>query len=123
VDDQLEDIDLVNIARVFDVSTEALLYRLLNLHILDKESVDSVLEDETFRSIDRSTMAANWRTPPHFPERFVRLAFSAYQKGRLSRAKLANLLETSLLDLTDVLQEYGLDDRKSYQRKTKVRPT
>ena len=67
-----------------------------------------------FRGIDRSTMAQCWWTPPKFPERFVRLAFLAYQKGNLSRAKFAQLLETSLLHLTDVLQEYALDDRESY---------
>jgi Zn-dependent peptidase ImmA (M78 family)/DNA-binding XRE family transcriptional regulator len=109
--------DLVGIARNFDVSTEALLYRLLNLRLVSQDTVQSLLTNEMFRNIDRSTMAACWWTPPKFPERFVRLAFLAYQKGNLSRAKLAQLLDTSLLHLTDVLQEYALDDRESYNAK------
>jgi len=106
--------DLIEVARIFDVSTEALLYRLLNLRLLAEETVERLLADDDFRVLDRSTMAARWWTPPKFPERFVRLAFLAYQKGRLSKAKLAALLDTSLLDLSGLLQEYGLDDRESY---------
>lgn len=108
--------DLVGIARNFDISTEALLYRLLNLKLLDRETVESLLEDESFRNIDRSTMAACWWTPPRLPERYVRLAFMAHQKGRITRAKLAHFLDTSLLDVTSTLQEYGLDDRESYDK-------
>ena len=106
--------DLIEVARTFDVSTEALLYRLLNLKLLADETVQTLLADDDFRALDRSTMATRWWTPPKFPERFVILAFRAYQKGRLSKAKFAALLDTSLFDLSDLLQEYGLDDRGSY---------
>lgn len=119
IDGKMEYIDLVQIARSFDVSTEALLYRLLNLRFVTKDTVESLLTDEDFRSLDRSTMADHWWIPREFPERFVRLAFFAYQKDRLSKAKLAQFLDTSLLDLTHTLQEYGLDDRRSYN--TQVR--
>jgi len=107
--------DLVEIAREFDVSTAALLYRLLNLAYFDKEAVERLLNDPAFRQLDRNTMAACWWTPPPNPERFVRLAFLAYQEGKISRAKLAEYLNVSLLDLTDTLLEYGLDDSKDYK--------
>ena len=116
VNDQLEDTDLIEIARKFDISTEALLFRLLNLRLISKETVDLILSDEDFRSLDRSTMSASWWEPPTVPERFVRLAFVAYQKGRLSRARLAHLLETTLPDVTETLLKYGLDDRESYKK-------
>jgi len=118
-DGKIAYIDLIAIARSFDVSTEALMYRLLNLNLFNKKTVNSVLSDEEFRSIDQTTMPSNWWEPPKFPEHFVILALRAYQKGKLSRAKLAGLLETSLLDLKETLQEYVLDDRESY--KTEVR--
>jgi Zn-dependent peptidase ImmA (M78 family)/DNA-binding XRE family transcriptional regulator len=114
VSEKISYVDLVGIARSFDVSTEALLYRLRNLRLLTKETLNSLLNDPRFRSLDRSTMGPCWWTPPTFPERFVRLAFLAYQKGRLSKARLAQLLDTSLLDLADFLQDYGLDDREGY---------
>lgn len=61
-------------------------------------------------------MSASWWEPPTVPERFVRLAFVAYQKGRLSRARLAHLLDTTLPDVTETLLKYGLDDRESYKK-------
>ncbi|MCL0034909.1 ImmA/IrrE family metallo-endopeptidase [Dehalococcoidia bacterium] len=107
--------DLVENAREFDVSTVALLYRLLNLGYFDREAVERLLNDPTFRQLDRSTMAVSWWEPPPIPERFVRLVFWAYQDGNISRAKLAEYLNVSLLDLTDTLLEYGLDDRENYK--------
>ncbi len=107
--------DLVEVAREFDVSTAALLYRLLNLGYFDKEDVERLLNDPAFRRLDRSTMAACWWDPPPIPKRFVRLAFLAYQEGNISRTKLAEYLNVSLLDLTDTLLEYGLDDREDYK--------
>ena len=106
--------DLIGIARDFGVSTEALLYRLLNLKRVTKASVEKVFKDPIFRDIDRSTMAACWWQPPAIPERFVRLAFIAYQKGRLSRAKFSEMLDTSLIDLPETLQEYGLTDQEGF---------
>lgn len=107
--------DIIDIARQFDVSTTALLYRLRSLRLLAGETVESLLGDPAFRALDRATMRHLWWTPPEIPERFVRLAFIAYQKGKLSRARLAQFLNTSLIDLTDTLLEYGLDDRENYK--------
>jgi len=112
-------IDLIGMARKFDVSTEAILFRLLNLKLLGKNTV-YILKDQLFREIDRSTMAPRWWRPPKFPERFVRLAFVAYKKGRLSKAKLAEMLDTSLIDLPKTLQEYGHKDREGYDAEVRV---
>lgn len=114
-DDKIGYADIIGIAREFDVSTAALLYRLLGLGLLDRDTVESLQTDSAFQALDRSTMRGHWWTPPDIPERFVRLAFIAYQKGRLSRARLAQFLDTSLVDLTDDLLEYGLDDREDYK--------
>ncbi len=107
--------DLIEVAREFDVSTEALLYRLLNLGFIERDDIDSLRRDPDLRELDRSVRLRDWRKPPAIPERFVRLAFIAYQKGRLSRPRLAQYLDTSLIDLTDTLLGYGFDDRKDYQ--------
>ena len=56
----------------------------------------------------------------NFPERFVKLAFVAYKKGRLSKAKLAEMLDTSLIDLPKTLQEYGHKDREGYDAEVRV---
>ena len=93
------------------------LYRLLNLSYFDKQAVEDLRANRASRQLDRNTMPARWWEPPPIPERFVRLAFSAYQAGNISRTKLAEYLNVSLLDLTDTLLEYGLDDRENYKAK------
>jgi len=112
--------DLISLARDFDVSTEALLWRLVNLNKLQPQVVQKVLNDPRFRDADRNTMKGHWREPSPLPERFVRLAFRAYKKGRLSRSRLAQLLETSLIDLPDTLAEYGLDEADEYETEAVV---
>lgn len=116
VDGEIADVDLIEIARRFDVSTEALLWRLLNLRLFEKETVYNILDNEDFRKRDRATMPIRWWDPPALPERFVRLAFVAYQKGRLSRARLAGLLESTLPDVSATLRRYGLDDSEVHKK-------
>ena len=113
-------IDLIMIARYFRVSTLALLYRLLNLKRISKTNLDKVRNDPLFREIDRATMVPNWWHPPKIPERFVRIAFAAHQKGRLSRTKLSEMLDTSLFDLSNTLNEYGLSDSGGYDAEVRV---
>jgi Zn-dependent peptidase ImmA (M78 family)/transcriptional regulator with XRE-family HTH domain len=113
--------DLIEIAREFDVSTEALLYRLCNLGQIDIKEVEKLINDPDFKNKDRSTMHGHWWDPPPIPEKFVFLGFKAYQKGKVSRSRLAEYLETSLFDLNDKLLEYGLDENEDYE--TEVRTT
>jgi hypothetical protein len=87
---------------------------------LDREEVWEILDSEEFQSIDRKSMHGAWDHPPDIPERFVRLAFAAYMKGQLSRARLSELLETSMFDLSDKLREYGLDEEADYEAKITV---
>lgn len=102
--------DLVELARDFDVSTEAVLWRLVRLGRLRDQEAQRVLSDPTFRDLDRQTMPEHWREPLVPPERFVRLAFLAYQRGVLSRSRLAQLVGTSLIDLKAFLSQYGFDE-------------
>jgi Zn-dependent peptidase ImmA (M78 family) len=106
--------DLITLAREFEVSTEALLWRLVNLRLLDHDVVEHVLTNDDFRNVDRTSMASSWWGPPPLPERFVRLAFLAYQKGKLSKAVLADYLGVSLIELKTRLLEYGLDETADY---------
>lgn len=106
--------DLIGIAREFDVSTEALIWRLVAVGGVARPAAEKLLRDENFRALDRSTMFGRWWKPPPLPERFVRLAFIAYQKEKISRARLAQYLETSLLDLRNTLLDYGLDESADY---------
>ena len=106
--------DLAALAREFDVSAQALVYRLQNLGELTPEEGESILSSDAFRAMDRSSHPAVWARPPDLPERYVRLGFTAYQKGALSKARLAELLGVGLADLSSKLEEYGFDERQDY---------
>jgi len=112
--------NLIGIARNFGVSTSALLYRLLNMKRITQKMLDKTLEDPKFKNIDRASMSGRWWPPPEIPERFVRLAVIAFKKGNLSRTKLSELLDTSLVDLPDTLKEYGFDDNEGSDAEVRV---
>ncbi len=113
--EEMQYLALVQIAREFDVSTAALLWRLRTLGRLKQSDVTRIIDDPKFKYIDRSFRMGDWAYPPELPERFVRLGFMAYQQGRISSSRLADLLRTSLADLNARLQEYGLDGSQDYQ--------
>jgi Zn-dependent peptidase ImmA (M78 family)/transcriptional regulator with XRE-family HTH domain len=108
--------DLVSIARDFGTSTEALLWRMCNLHWIKREDVDSALGNDGLRRLDKAARRGEWQDPPPLPDRFVRTVFFAYAKGLMSRARLAECLETSLVDLDDRLAQFGIEDGDYHQR-------
>jgi Zn-dependent peptidase ImmA (M78 family)/transcriptional regulator with XRE-family HTH domain len=93
--------DLMDIAQEFDVSTEALLWRLVNLRRIVADDVKRVLIDPAFRKLAKSAMSGRWWQPEALSSRYVRLCFLSFQKGQLSRARLAELLRISLADLRE----------------------
>jgi Zn-dependent peptidase ImmA (M78 family) len=103
--------DLIRVARDYGVSTEALLWRLLNLgRFGSAEQVRGLLEDPTLRELDRRSKEGMWNEPPRLPRRFVTLAYRAMLRGRLSRAVLAEYLGCGLSDLAAALAEFGVLD-------------
>ena len=100
--------NLVEIAREFGVSTEALLWRLVNLRRLERESVRRALESNNLRAIDKATFPT-WDREPRVPERYVRLCFLAYRQGKIGLAKLAEFLDTNIVDLAEQVQETGAE--------------
>lgn len=98
---------LVAIARDFEVSTHALILRLVNLRIVKNDAAE-ILKQDRFKTLDKSSMAGRWWKPTPLPERFVLLAFLAASRGKLSNAKLAGYLGCSLAELPDRLAEYGI---------------
>jgi Zn-dependent peptidase ImmA (M78 family)/transcriptional regulator with XRE-family HTH domain len=99
---------LVEIAREFDVSVDALLWRLVNLGRLESNSVKEVLANSTLKAIDKASVPV-WGKPERLPERYVRLCLGAYRQGKIGLAKLAEFLETSILDLADQVQDTGAE--------------
>ena len=110
-DSDLEGTDVIAVAREFDVSTEALAWRLVNLGRRDAEWAKALLADSEFRRQDRLTMSTRWSHPPvPFSDRYLRLALLAYEKDRLSLSRLAEFLETSIGEVYARIEESELGE-------------
>ena len=102
----LEGTDVIAMARDFDVSTEALAWRVVNLGRRDADWARTLLSDKDFRRKDRLTMSTRWARPcTPLPERYVRLALLAYEMDRLSLSRLANFLESTMGEVHALLEE------------------
>lgn len=96
---------LVALAREYRVSTSALLYRLEYLGYLSKKVAEKTLKDETFRSLDKQSFSKAHEI--QIGDRFIRLAYLAYQFSKISRSRLARLLNVSLVSLESYLNANG----------------
>jgi len=91
---------LATVARDFEVSIEALLYRLCNLGQLERTTVDAALTSEELRRVTREVFRPLWRSVEHwYPERFLKLAARAYQRGVVGKSVLAKYLEMTYAEL------------------------
>lgn len=86
--------DLYDIARQFDVSVEALLWRMKFLYNRDEEQTQADIE--RYRQVaDLLEMDRERDMPPERPLRFKSLAMKAYSRGEISKGVLAEYLGIS----------------------------
>ena len=106
--------DLVEMAREFEVSTEALVWRLRLLGKITQARAEEILADPLFRKEDRRTMPHHWAPAPEgtLPARYWRLAMSAYRRGEVSLAKVAKMLEISVSQAGALLMS-GEDEQEA----------
>jgi XRE family transcriptional regulator, fatty acid utilization regulator len=103
-------VDLIEIAREFAVSTQAMLWRLVNLKHVDESTVESLLNNQQFRMLDRASFQrAQAQSPQILPDRYVRFCLATFRAGKLSMARLAEFLESNLVDLAEDIALAGID--------------
>ncbi len=113
--DQISMISLTEIAREFDVSIEALLWRLVNLNLIEKGTVKKELEKGTIKDIDRVSRYKSWRgEKPYLSSRYISLAIKAFQMGKISKAKLAEYIGKRFSEVPLFLQRYGYNESEDY---------
>ncbi|HUT72496.1 MAG TPA: ImmA/IrrE family metallo-endopeptidase [Desulfatiglandales bacterium] len=102
-------IDIIELAKDFGVSTEAILWRLVNLKILKQSQAQKVLDNQKFRDLDRSTRRKLYKgdRPSKFPSRFISLACRCLMEGKISRGTFAGYLEIDRAEIDDYLDEVG----------------
>jgi len=115
-EDKLSYLDAVNMARDFGVSRHAMVYRLINLGLISKESGKRALESDSMRHMDRAARAGDWgRFPCDYPSpRLVALAFKALQMGRLSRGRFAELMGIHRSQIDSFLAARGYNAAGDY---------
>jgi len=120
-DNKISYLDLIQIAREFVVSTEALLWRLVTLRYLQRQNVTRIIDSGEIREIDKKQRLGDWIDPIHSPSiRYVQLASKAYQEGLISKGKLAEYLDMSRSELNDNLSEYGCEEEDIYAKKLAI---
>lgn len=114
-DGKLTYIDIISLARMFGVSTQALLYRLANLRIITFAKAKEVSSDSSFIALDRKDIKERWHQPAPLSERFIRLAYQAFNAAKISKARFAEMCEVSLIDVDDLLAERGLIEVEDHE--------
>lgn len=100
---RLSPADLMVLSSKYKVSTEATAYRLLNLGCISKSDANNLKSAIHRESFPKENSIK-------FSEKLVRIAFSAYQKDKISKARLAQIVGVSLIDLPHLLAEYDLNE-------------
>jgi Zn-dependent peptidase ImmA (M78 family) len=109
-------LNLIEIARDFRVSIDALMWRLVNLNLLKKEKVEEELQKGHIKDIDKKQRKTDWaeRAKPYLSEQFIALAIKAFHLGRISKGKLAEYVDESYSDISSFLLRYGYDENEDY---------
>jgi XRE family transcriptional regulator, fatty acid utilization regulator len=111
-DNEIRIIDIIELAKEFGVSTEAVLWRLVNLKLLKKSDAQKVLDSPRFRQLDRDMRRGLYKSerPSKFPSRFISLACRCLMEGKISRGTFAEYLEIDRSEIDDYLAAVGFGE-------------
>jgi Zn-dependent peptidase ImmA (M78 family)/transcriptional regulator with XRE-family HTH domain len=106
---------LIEIAQDFDVSIEALLWRLVNLGLLDKKVVSKEIELGKLKEAEKKTRNVDTRMRnPYLSPRYISLAIRAFHLGKISKAKLAEYVGKKFSEIPNFLKEFGYREGEDY---------
>jgi XRE family transcriptional regulator, fatty acid utilization regulator len=106
---EIRPIDVIELAKDFGVSTEAVLWRLVNLKIIRKPLAQKVIKNSQFRDLDRNMRRKLYDNdrPSTFPSRFISLACRCLMEGRISRGTFAAYMEIDRAEIDENLAAAG----------------
>jgi Zn-dependent peptidase ImmA (M78 family)/transcriptional regulator with XRE-family HTH domain len=108
-------ISLVEIAREFCVSIEALLWRLTKIGLLKRRDVIECLEKGEIKDIDKKSRIQDWEEKQvYISERYISLAIKAYKMEKISKSKFAEYVNIPFSKVSSFLKRYGYDEDKDY---------
>jgi predicted HTH domain antitoxin len=86
---------------------------MVSLGFLSEDRVRELLDDPSFRQLDRQERQRDWEEAPVRSERFERLAVQAWLEGKISKARLAELLDLPLRDVDGAIRRLGFPEQSS----------
>lgn len=100
---------LFDVARKFDVSVEALVWRMVFLDYMKQEEAPRIIE--RYRNNARLIESGRERDePPERPVRFMALAYRAVRSGEMSMGRFAEYMGISRSDAKRIMAEAPEDD-------------
>jgi len=108
-------LSLTEIAREFDVSMEALLWRLVNIGIMKRDMVTRMIAEGDIVNLDKSARAKKG-FPAEVPisPKYISLAIRAYHLGKISKARFADYIDKEFSAVSSFLKEMGYSEDQDY---------
>ena len=95
--------------RIFQVSTDAIFWRLVNLKVLKRETVENLIKDPKRKELDRTMLRSLYAKVDvgKHPERYVSLCCRCLIEGKISRGVFASYLNIDRADIDSYLNKFG----------------
>lgn len=103
----VSDADIVDVARNFGVSTQALIYRLAQIRLISWDEAKRAASDRDLLDLNKKIRAEDWGIPP-VSERLNSLAIRCLRKGLISRGKFAELVGIDRAEIDHYMDKRGL---------------
>ena len=102
-------IDFITIATKFKISLQFLTWRLQNLGIFSEKDMEEIRNHPKISQLNK-IMRVKEPNIPELPEIYINQALKTYQKGRISKLKLAEYLNVKYGEMEALLNRYSYPD-------------
>ena len=105
-------VDIIDLAKDFQVSTDAIFWRLVNLKVLKRETVENLIKDPKRKELDRTMRQSLYAKMDvgKYPERYISLCCRSLIEGKISRGVFARYLDIDRVDIDSFLNKFGFQE-------------
>jgi len=100
--------DLIVMACEYDVSVDALLWRLVNLGRINRAKVEKILSVEAVKDYYKSLRKPKIDKIPYISDKYICMIFDAFTQGIMSEMSAAEYLNVSVGETNNIFAEAGL---------------
>ena len=105
---KLSIIDLVVMACDYDVSLDALLWRLVNLGHLKRDKAEEIMRCDALKQYYKNIRKSRLEKIPYISKKYVCMVFDAFRRGLISEMRAAEYLNVTVNKINKVFAEIGL---------------